>query len=117
MVERLFAQDYIFLKPGDMVLQCEYCMVTVPSEEAMKDHVKGKRHMRVIEASKQRQKQASLTVFTKGFSDETTEDELRTYFSKFGKVEKIFMEYKRTVASYLTFHAVVLSFYVSFNKS
>ncbi|XP_067685867.1 speckle targeted PIP5K1A-regulated poly(A) polymerase-like [Haliotis asinina] len=78
-----------------MVLQCEFCMVTVPSEEAMKDHLKGKRHMRVIEDCKQRQKRARLTVFTKGFSDETTEDELRTYFSKFGKVEKIFMEYKR----------------------
>ncbi|XP_071103920.1 speckle targeted PIP5K1A-regulated poly(A) polymerase-like [Haliotis cracherodii] len=91
----VFSHGYIFLKPGNMVIQCEYCMVTVPSEEAMKDHVKGKRHIRVIEACKLRQKQASLTVFTKGFSDDTTEDELRTYFSKFGKVEKIFMEYKR----------------------
>ena len=55
----------------------------------MQYHLGGKRHQNAIKFWEQRQEQARLSIFVRGYPNGTTEEELWEYFSQYGRVTKV----------------------------
>ena len=59
------------------------------SVESMQYHLGGKRHQNAIKFWEERQKQAEISLFVRGYPIGTTEEELWEYFSQYGRVTKV----------------------------
>ena len=55
----------------------------------MQYHLGGKRHQNAIKFWDERQEQAKLSIFVRGYPHGTTEEELWDYFSQYGRVMKV----------------------------
>ena len=61
-------------------------------EITMRDHVRGKRHLRLVPQYEMQKKNAQHSVFVRGFDKATTKSELQAYFSKFGNIDSLYLE-------------------------
>lgn len=71
------------------MLHCDICNAELPSLESMQYHLGGKRHQNAIRFWEERQEQARLSIFVRGYPNGTTEEELWEYFSQYGRVTKV----------------------------
>ena len=61
----------------------------------MKDHVKGKKHLRMADIVNRQKRQAERSIFVRGFSYGTKEITLQKLFSNYGPVDLVFIDRER----------------------
>ena len=61
-------------------------------EKAVEDHLKGKKHLRLVSLQESRQQQTQRSIFVGGLSRINGEVQLGDYFSKFGDVARIIID-------------------------
>ena len=59
-------------------------------------HMNGRRHRQKLELYYAKKEVASRSLFVKGFPGQTSEDELKIYFSAFGPVLKVIYDPKKS---------------------
>nr|XP_002130666.1 speckle targeted PIP5K1A-regulated poly(A) polymerase [Ciona intestinalis] len=70
--------------------QCEVCSVFVPNEASMRDHLKGRKHIRNVEKQEHWLDSAVRSVYVSGLKSlSAAELSLADYFSSFGAVKKV----------------------------
>ncbi|XP_033646926.1 speckle targeted PIP5K1A-regulated poly(A) polymerase-like [Asterias rubens] len=71
---------------------CQLCDIKITSEKAVEDHLKGKKHLRLVSLQESRQQQTQRSIFVGGLSRINGEVQLGDYFSKFGDVARIIID-------------------------
>ncbi|XP_069501297.1 speckle targeted PIP5K1A-regulated poly(A) polymerase isoform X2 [Ambystoma mexicanum] len=72
--------------------RCRLCGVNVPNRPSLEDHVKGKKHRKLVEVRERRRSQEEKSVFVSGFRKDTSEQELLDHFQGFGPVASIVID-------------------------
>ncbi|XP_078516719.1 speckle targeted PIP5K1A-regulated poly(A) polymerase [Lissotriton helveticus] len=72
--------------------RCRLCGVNVPNRPSLEDHVKGKKHRKLVEVRERRRNQEEKSVFVSGFRKDTSEQEILDHFQGFGPVASIVMD-------------------------
>ncbi|XP_071943312.1 speckle targeted PIP5K1A-regulated poly(A) polymerase-like isoform X2 [Antedon mediterranea] len=71
---------------------CDVCNLSLISEKAMEEHLKGKKHQKVEEVTKMRQIQAKKSIFVGNLVKSMSEIEITDYFMKVGSVERVILD-------------------------
>ncbi|XP_050405949.1 speckle targeted PIP5K1A-regulated poly(A) polymerase [Patella vulgata] len=78
-----------------MVVYCEICQTSVPSDAAMLQHLKGKKHIKNAKTVDLRDRQIRCSVFVRGFPPCAREFDIQNYFSEYGKILSFYFDSNR----------------------
>ncbi|XP_067825080.1 speckle targeted PIP5K1A-regulated poly(A) polymerase [Heptranchias perlo] len=71
---------------------CSLCDVRVPNSPSLNDHLKGKKHQKLLSVRTTRKSQQEKSVFVSGFHKGTSKLEITDYFQNFGTVASVIMD-------------------------
>uniref|UniRef100_UPI00398F3EDF speckle targeted PIP5K1A-regulated poly(A) polymerase isoform X2 n=1 Tax=Pristiophorus japonicus TaxID=55135 RepID=UPI00398F3EDF len=72
--------------------RCSLCDVRVPNSPTLNDHLKGKKHQKLLSVRTTRKSQQEKSVFVSGFPKGTSNLEITDYFQNFGVVASVIMD-------------------------
>ncbi|XP_077996923.1 speckle targeted PIP5K1A-regulated poly(A) polymerase-like [Glandiceps talaboti] len=71
---------------------CNTCNVFLNTEKVLQDHLKGKKHTKLVSLIKYRKEQEEKSIFVRGFDKGTSELQLIDYFSTYGPVSNVIFD-------------------------
>ncbi|XP_069760748.1 speckle targeted PIP5K1A-regulated poly(A) polymerase isoform X2 [Narcine bancroftii] len=71
---------------------CSLCDVRLPNSPTLNDHIKGKKHQKLLSVRRTRKLQQERSVFVSGFQKGMSNLEITDYFQKFGTVANVIMD-------------------------
>ncbi|XP_078385767.1 speckle targeted PIP5K1A-regulated poly(A) polymerase isoform X1 [Cetorhinus maximus] len=72
--------------------RCSLCDVRVPNSPTLNDHLKGKKHQKLLSVRTARKSQQEKSLFVSGFHKGTSNLEITDYFQNFGTVANVIMD-------------------------
>ncbi|XP_069063149.1 speckle targeted PIP5K1A-regulated poly(A) polymerase [Pleurodeles waltl] len=72
--------------------RCRLCGVNIPNRPSLEDHLKGKKHRKLVEVRERRRSQEEKSIFVSGFRKQASEQEILDHFQGFGPVASIVMD-------------------------
>ncbi|XP_048416861.2 speckle targeted PIP5K1A-regulated poly(A) polymerase [Stegostoma tigrinum] len=72
--------------------RCLLCDVRVPNSPSLNDHLKGKKHQKLLSVRSCRKSQQEKSLFVSGFRKGTSNLEITDYFQNFGTVANVIMD-------------------------
>ncbi|XP_043531056.1 speckle targeted PIP5K1A-regulated poly(A) polymerase [Chiloscyllium plagiosum] len=72
--------------------RCLLCDVRVPNSPSLNDHLKGKKHQKLLSVRSCRKSQQEKSLFVSGFHKGTSNLEITDYFQNFGTVANVIMD-------------------------
>ncbi|XP_055513235.1 speckle targeted PIP5K1A-regulated poly(A) polymerase [Leucoraja erinacea] len=72
--------------------RCSLCDVRMPNSPTLNEHVKGKKHQKLLSVRNTRKSQQEKSVFVSGFQKGTSNLEITDYFQNFGPVASVIMD-------------------------
>ena len=64
----------------------------------MKEHMKGKKHLRLAGLQERQQSVSERSIYVRGFPYSATENSLKKYFTRFGQIKSCFLEKEKVQA-------------------
>ncbi|XP_072927753.1 speckle targeted PIP5K1A-regulated poly(A) polymerase isoform X1 [Hemitrygon akajei] len=71
---------------------CSLCDIRVPNSPSLTEHIKGKKHQKLLSVRNTRKLQQEKSVFVTGFQKGTSNLEITDYFQNFGTVASVIMD-------------------------
>ncbi|XP_067869411.1 speckle targeted PIP5K1A-regulated poly(A) polymerase [Heterodontus francisci] len=72
--------------------RCSLCDVRIPNTPTLNDHLKGKKHQKLLSVRTTRKSQQEKSMFVSGFHKGTSNLEITDYFQNFGTVANVIMD-------------------------
>ncbi|XP_051894356.1 speckle targeted PIP5K1A-regulated poly(A) polymerase [Pristis pectinata] len=79
-------------RSGAAGYHCSLCDVRVPNSPTLNEHIKGKKHQKLLSVRNTRKLQQEKSVFVSGFQKGTSNLEITDYFQSFGTVASVIMD-------------------------
>ncbi|XP_006000217.1 speckle targeted PIP5K1A-regulated poly(A) polymerase isoform X1 [Latimeria chalumnae] len=76
---------------------CRLCDINVPNQPSLEDHIKGKKHQKLLSVRTNRKSQEERSVFVSGFKRGTSDLEITGHFQRYGSVSSVIMDKNKGV--------------------